>query len=160
MVSLHYHHGYIRFIATWNYMKASVVCPCKDSGGQCTICRPDGSHVGAIPKKKGLYCVAHNQSEEVNSPDEELSLDQFHRWMGHISARVTWKLIEKGFVTGIQLKLTSSGEPYFCKSCMYAKATWKPVLKTCDGECTTKFGNKIYSDLWGAAPVATKGGKK
>ena len=48
------------------------------SGGQCIIQGPDGSHIGAIPKTKGLYHVAHDQPEEANLADEELSLDQFH----------------------------------------------------------------------------------
>ena len=29
-----------------------------------------------------------------------------------------------------------------------------------NGECANKFSDEIHSDLWGPAPVATKGGKK
>lgn len=99
------------------------------SGGQCTIQGPDGSHIGAIPKTKGLYCVVHDQLEQANSADEELSLDQFHCRMGHISAGVACKLVKKGFVTGVHLELTPTGDSFFCESCIYAKATRKPILK-------------------------------
>ena len=130
------------------------------SGSKCTIQGPNGNHIGAIPKTKGLYRVVHDQLESVNSVDEQLSLDQFHRRMGHISVEVARKLVEKGFVTGVRLEPTPSGEPFFCESCVYAKATRKPVPKVRDGERATKFGEEIHTDLWGPAPIATKGGKK
>ena len=34
------------------------------------------------------------------------------------------------------------------------------VPKVRDGECATKFGGDVHTDLWGLTPVATKGGKK
>ena len=79
--------------------------------------------------------------------------------MEHILAGVTRCLVEKGLVTGVCLEPTSSGD-YFCELCVYAKATQKPIPKACEGECATKFGNKVYSNLWGPAPVKTKGGRK
>ena len=99
------------------------------SGGQCIICRPDGTHIGAIPKTKGLYCVAHDEPDEVNSVDEKLTLDQFHCRMGHISVGVAQKLVDKGYITGVCLESTPAGKPFFCESCIYAKATRKPVPK-------------------------------
>ena len=80
--------------------------------------------------------------------------------MGHISVEVARKLVEKGFVTGVRLEPTPSGEPFFCESCVYAKATRKPVPKVRDGKHATKFGEEIHTDLWGPAPITTKGGKK
>ena len=116
--------------------------------------------MGAVLKTKGLYHVAHNEPKTAHVADEELTLDQFHCRMGHISVGAACCLVKNGFVTGICLELTSSGEPFFCESCAYAKATQKPILKTCEGKCATKFGDEVYSDLWGLAPVKTKGGKK
>lgn len=107
-------------------------------------------------KTKGLYHVAHDQPKEANSADEELSLDQFHHRMGHILTGVARKLVEKGFVTGVHLESTASSGPFFCESCVYAKATQKLVPKLRDGECANKFGDEIHSDLWGPAPVATR----
>ena len=97
---------------------------------------------------------------KLNTINEELTLNQFHRQMGHVSAGVAHKLVEKGFVTGVRLEPTPSGKPFFCESCVYAKATRKPVPKIRDGERAMKFGDEIHTDLWGPAPVATKGGKK
>ena len=99
------------------------------SGGQCTIHGPDGTHIGAIPKTKGLYHVAHDEPNKVNSVNKKLTLDQFHRQMGHISVGVAQKLVDKGYITGVCLESTPAGEPFFCESCVYAKATRKPVPK-------------------------------
>ena len=33
------------------------------------------------------------------------------------------------------------------------------VVKTRQGERATEFGAEVHSDLWGPAPVATKGGR-
>jgi len=80
--------------------------------------------------------------------------------MGHISAGVAHCLVENGFVTGIRLEPTSLEEPFFCELCVYAKATQKPILKTREGEHATKFGDEVYSNLWGPDPVEIKGGRK
>ena len=59
----------------------------------------------------------------------------------------------------MRLETTPDGEPHFCESCVYAKATHKPVAKAREGEHATKFGGEIHSNLWGLAPVAMKAGK-
>ena len=123
------------------------------SGGKCTIHGPDGNHIDDILKLKGLYRVIHDQPEYVNSAEEELTLDQFHHRMGHISLGVAHNLVEKGFVTSVCLESTPAGEFYFCKCCVYAKATQKSVPKICDGKHTTSFGDEVHSDLWGLADV-------
>ena len=130
------------------------------SGGKCTIKGPNGQRFGAVPKTKGLYRVAHDEPESAHVADEELTLDQFHRRMGHISTGVARRLVDKGFVTGVRLEPTPSGDPFFCESCVYAKATRKPVPKVREGERATKFGDEVHSDLWGPAPIETKGGRK
>ena len=80
--------------------------------------------------------------------------------MGHISMGIVHCLVNQGFITGVCLKLLSSGDPFFCESCVYAKVTWKSVPKAREGECATTFGGEVHSDLWGPAPVKTKGGRK
>ena len=100
------------------------------ANGKCTIQGPEGECIGAIPKTgRGLYRVAH-EPEMANIAIEVLTLDQFHRRMGHISTEVARKLVDNGFVTGVRLETTPSGEPHFCESCVYAKATRKPVAKS------------------------------
>ena len=127
-------------------------------GRKCTIKGPDGKRVGTVPKTKGLYRVVHNEPETAHAADEELTLDQFHHRMGHILMGVAHRLVKNGFVTGVSLELTPSGNPFFCESCVYAKVTWKPIPKAHKGEQATKFGDEVHSDLWGPAPVKMKGG--
>ena len=85
-------------------------------------------------------------------------MDQLHRWMGHISLGIAKKLISEGFVTGVHLVSTGTAE-IFCKSCVYAKATQKSIPKVREGKCAKKFGEEVHSNLWGPAPVETKGGR-
>ena len=130
------------------------------SGGKCTITGPDGKRVGAVPKNYcGLYWVDH-ESESASTAEEVLTIDQFHCHLGHISVTAARKLANDGFITGLQLETTPSGNKFFCESCVYAKSTRKPVAKARKGERATEFGAEIHSDVWGPAPVATKGGKR
>ena len=97
--------------------------------------------------------------EEANAVDETLTLEQLHHRMGHISPVIAKRLIENNFVTGVKLESTSSGDPFFCKSCVYTKATWKIIPKAREGERANVFAGEVHSDLWGPAPVKTKGKK-
>ena len=76
-----------------------------------------------------IYKVEHEEEEIAGAAEEELTLDQFHHCMGHISPEVARKLVKDGMVTGVQLKYTPYGKLFFCSSCVYAKATQKQVLK-------------------------------
>ena len=112
------------------------------AGGKCVLTGPNGDHVGMIPKtSKGLYRVEH-ESEAANTAEEKLTLMQFHRRMGHISVDTARKLVMKGFVTGVCLDENRNDENFFCESCVYAKATRKPILKVRQGERATQ----IYGD--------------
>jgi hypothetical protein len=129
------------------------------SGGKCTIMGPDGEQVGEVPKNPhGLYCVDH-EPESASTAEEVLTLDQLHCCLGHISPDSARRLAQNSFITGLHLESTAMGNKFFCKSCVYVKATWKPVVKARRGERATKFGAEVHSDLWGPALVATKGGK-
>ncbi|PPQ83602.1 hypothetical protein CVT26_001384 [Gymnopilus dilepis] len=128
--------------------------------GKLVITDPDGVKVGEVPRTaKGLYRVEH-EGEEANPAEETLTLDQFHRRMGHISPFIAQKLVDNGFVTGVRLESTPSGEPFFCESCVYAKATRKSVPKQREGERAKEFGGEVHSDVWGPSPVESKGGKR
>ena len=130
-------------------------------GRRCTICGPMGEHIGAVPKvRQGLYHMAHGEPLAANSAKKVLISDQFHCQMGHISSGIMQCLVEKEFETGICLEPMLSGDPVFCKSCMYAKATCKSVLKACESDCAKIFGEEVHSNCWGPAPVENKGGKQ
>ena len=96
----------------------------------------------------------------AHAAEEELTLDKFHCHMGHISMGVAHRLVDQGFITRVHLESSSSGDSFFCESCVYAKATQKSVSKACEGKRATTFGGKIHSDLWGPAPVEMKGERK
>jgi len=103
---------------------------------------------------------AYEEPIAVNSAKEVLTLDQFYHRMGHISPGVAHHLVKKGFVTSVRLEPMPSGDPVFCESCVYAKATQKSVPKAREGKCAKIFDEKVYSDLWGPAPVESKEGKR
>ena len=90
--------------------------------------------------------------------EETLTLDLLHRRLGHISPKSAQKLINNGFITGLRLE-SSPNADFFCESCVYAKATRKSVPKTQEGKCAKEFSGEIHSDVWGPAPVESKGGK-
>ena len=116
--------------------------------------------MGEVPKnKRGLYRVEHS-IQTANVVTEELTLDQLHRRLGHISSASARKLVSDGLVTGVFLDLTDPVKPIFCESCIYAKSSRKPMSKVHEGERATEFGGEIHSNLWGLAPVESKGGKK
>jgi hypothetical protein len=125
------------------------------AGGKCTICDGNGETIGQVPKSgKGLYKVVHEDSDSSFAATENLTVMELHHRMGHISPVIAKKLVDNGLVTGVRLD-GSSGNIVFCKSCVYAKATCKPVPKVHEGERATKFDGEIHSDLWGPAPVVT-----
>jgi hypothetical protein len=128
--------------------------------GKCVIRGRNGKLVGTIQKTgRGLYRVS-KELESANLAADVLTLEQFHRRMGHIAPETARRLVTGGLVTGVKLELSPSSEPFFCESCTYAKATRKAIPKTREGTRASNFGDEIHSDLWGPAPVATKAGKR
>ena len=129
-------------------------------GGKCTIRDANKEVVGVVPKiAMRIYKVEHEEGV-ANEAEERLTLGCFHRRMGHVSPDVAHKLVRDQLVTGVRLEYTPYGRPFFCASCVYAKATRKPVPKMREGERAEVFSGEIHSDLWGPAPVESKGGKR
>ena len=127
--------------------------------GKCVIRGPDGEKVGEVMKvERKVYRVEHREGE-VNAAEKVLSLEHFHRCMGHISFQTTKSLIKNKHITGVQLEYTPSDHKIFCESCVYAKATRKAVPDIREGERAVEFGGEVHSDLWGKSPVESKGGK-
>jgi len=129
--------------------------------GICTICDPADDVIGQIPKsEQGLYHVIHeHNSGSANSAVETITVMELHRCMGHITPSVAYCLAENGLVSGVKVDL-SSGEKVFCKLCVYAKATRKPIAKERQGEQAKEFAGEVHTDLWGPAPVETFGGRR
>ena len=128
-------------------------------GGKCIIRGPDGEKVGEVLRAlRKVYRVEHVVGEAGTSK-KVLSLDRFHRCMGHISFETAKTLINNKLVTGVRLEYTPSSQKLFCESCIYAKATRKSVPKAREGESASELGGEVHSDLWGKSPVESKGGK-
>ncbi|KIJ05997.1 hypothetical protein PAXINDRAFT_92645, partial [Paxillus involutus ATCC 200175] len=81
-----------------------------------------------------------------------ITVMELHRRMGHIAPSAARRFAEKGLVSGLKVN-TSSDELTFCESCVYAKATRKPIAKVREGERAKEVGGLVFSDLWGPAPV-------
>ena len=114
------------------------------SSGKCIIRDAQGETIGSIPKiRHGLYKVVQDEYISANAVEETLTLNQFHRRMGHISPKTAHHLIEKGLVTGIHLEPNGDQE-FFCESCVYAKATHLSVPKNREGSRTIKFSDKVH----------------
>src|SRR5882757_27707 len=128
--------------------------------GVCTIYDPTSDVVGRVPKStRGLYRVVHGLPGDVSASAETISVMELHRRMGHISPSVARRLAENGLVSGVKVDL-SSGENVYCESCVYAKATRKPIAKEREGERAKEFADEVHTDLWGPAPVETFGGRR
>ena len=128
-------------------------------GGKCTIRDVNREVIVVVPKTAmRVYKVEHEDME--NGVEEHLTLDKLHRCLGHISPDTVRKLVREKMVTGVQLEYTPFGRHFFCTSCIYAKATQKPVPKMREGERVDAFGGGVHSDVWGPAPVESKGGRR
>jgi hypothetical protein len=141
-------------------MGTETECPLTFGGGKCGINDPNGVIIGEVPKnQKGLYRVEHDL-ETADVATEELTLEQFHRRMGHIFPKSARTLVSRGLVTGVFLDLTDPVSPFFCESCVYAKSSRKLISKVREGERAVEFGGEVHSDLWGPAPVESREGKR
>ena len=128
-------------------------------GGKCVLVGEDGVEVGVVPKTSTrVYRVDHEQAV-ANAAEERLTLDKLHRRMGHISLDAARKLLKDNMITGVRLEYSPT-KNFFCASCVYAKATRKAAPKLRESERADVFGGEVHSDLWGKAPVESKGGKQ
>ena len=125
--------------------------------GFCMIRRSDGETIGQIPRTlKGLYRVVH-EHETANATDETVTVMELHQRYGHIAPSVACWLVENGLVGGLKFDESKDGGT-FCESCVYAKATHKPIAKIQEGERSKEVGTLVWSDVWGPTPKETLGG--
>ena len=77
--------------------------------------------------------------------------------MGHIAPNTAKNLIQKGLVTGLELK--DSPTPFtHCSSCIYVKAQCKSVPIVHEGAHATEYGAEVHTDVWGPSKIATLAG--
>ena len=127
--------------------------------GKCVLRGPDDQLVGEVARNsRRIYKVEHEEGI-ANPAVETLTLQQLHRRLGHPSVQVTRDLLKKGMAIGLRLEYTPHGTPFFCDSCIYAKAIRKAVSNLRGGKRAEVFGGEVHSDLWGKSPLMSKGGK-
>ncbi|KAF8229726.1 hypothetical protein L208DRAFT_1154872, partial [Tricholoma matsutake] len=122
---------------------------CLFGNRHCEIHRSDGELVGVIPKRQALYQVIRDvekPSAHAVKPTEIMVMD-LHCCMGHITPHAARELVTKGLVTG--LKIIPSKEPEECEACIKAKLTHQEIPKVHQGERATRFGEEVWSDMWG-----------
>ena len=127
--------------------------------GKCFIRGPDGKKIGeALKESRKVYRVEHIEGE-ASVAEKVLTLECFHRCMGHISFQTAKQLVKNKYITGIRLEYTPADHKIFCESCIYAKATRKSVPDIREGNRAVEFGGEVHSDLWGKFPIESKSGK-
>src|SRR6202522_3225275 len=122
----------------------------------CRIYDKGRDVIGIIQLKNGLYRVFSTrplEGEYAGKARVEVSIDEFHRRLGHVSHERARMLVSKGLVEGVELDLAS--KPSVCESCEWAKGERKAITRVHEGQRTTEIGGEIHSDLWGPAPVET-----
>jgi hypothetical protein len=128
----------------------------------CRISSPAGIAIGMIQKSAcGLYCAIGDQDSPVEEAEEDstaaivpkLTIIKLHWRLRNIAPTAAKKLVENGLVKGITMRQEGNNIT-FCDSCMYARASQKPMPKACNNEdCAKVFGEEIHSDMWGPTPV-------
>ena len=89
---------------------------------------------------------------------KKVTFGELHHHMGHIAPNTAKNLIQKGLVTGLELK--DSPTPFtHCSSCIYVKAQCKSVPIVCKWVCATEYGAEVHTDVWGPSKIATLAGR-
>jgi hypothetical protein len=70
--------------------------------------------------------------------------------MGHISHNVIHNAVTSSLIVGVNLDPKS--EPTFCETCVKAKIPHLPFSKASSTHATV-YGERVWSDVWGLAPV-------
>jgi hypothetical protein len=98
----------------------------------------------------------HAKTETATAAKTKMTLSKLHRCLGHISPAAARDIVRLGMVEGIDLDMHSKAE--FCEPCARAKATRKPFPKKSLTRAT-RYGEHVFSDVWGPAQVKTIGGR-
>ena len=113
---------------------------------------PKGEQVSCIPYMQGhLYKIVH-ALDSANAV-ELVSVMEWHCCLGHIVVKNAHKLIESGAV--IRIKLDPSSQEGDCDVCIFIHATCLPVPKVQISSPAPNFGDKVHTDVWGLATIAT-----
>jgi hypothetical protein len=85
-----------------------------------------------------------------------ISISVLHHHMGHISHTAVQHTVNSGLVTGVEIDLKSA--PSFCETCVRAKINRLPFPNELSTWATV-YGERVWSDVWGPAPIKSLGHK-
>lgn len=92
----------------------------------------------------------------INPSNKSCSLNIWHKRCAHINAGTVYKCINSNIVLGVP---EVKKELVSCHDCILGKLKREP-FKRLKGVTTTRPLQLLYADLWGPAPVISKGGAK
>ena len=120
--------------------------------GMCQIMNKNACTVATIPHSDGLYRITTSkEANYTNISSSQISINDAHWKLGHISCEAIKHAILKGYIAGIELDPES--KPEFCEACAKAKLVREPFLKESKTRAA-KYGERVHWDLWG--PVVVK----
>ena len=100
-----------------------------------------------------------HEHETANAAAETVMVMELHCRYRHIALSVAHCLVENRLVSRLKFDDTKDGGT-FCESCVYVKATHKPIAKIREGERSKEVSALVWLDVWGPTPVETLGGKR
>ena len=113
---------------------------------------PQGERVGCIPCMQGcLYKMVH-MLDSANTVEPILVME-WHRCLGYIMVKNAHKLVESGAI--VRIELDPSSQEGDCNTCIFMCATHLPMPKVQISPPAQNFGDKVHTDVWGLAMIAT-----
>jgi len=120
---------------------------------------PRSAQLGQVPVVGGLYRVEHLIKHEsaASASADTLTMQDFHRRMGHISPTVARSMIEKGMVEGVNwMSQVRLGRVTPASMGKRTGTNWEDSR---DVEAKN-IGEEVHSDVWGPSPVKTINGRE
>jgi transposase InsO family protein len=126
---------------------------------------------GTFSQKSGLYVlncpsarVTHSKPASLPTTPSALyakrvpDLETWHRRLGHCNNQTIIDMARDNVAKGMPIDLSDS--PPTCDSCVLGKQTRSPVPKTRQGSKATSPLERVFVDLCGPMPVASRSGHK
>ncbi|KAI0370318.1 hypothetical protein BV20DRAFT_944697, partial [Pilatotrama ljubarskyi] len=133
----------------------------------CHLTMPAGNKLTPVAEQNGLYPLHGTRPTTTPQVAETtattLSDLEFHRRMGHAYPPILHQMVAHGVITGVDLE---GAEVKFCDICQQAKQTLRcattraPFPKERSSPPSTRYGQRVHSDVWGKAQVQTWDGKQ
>ncbi|KAF7782993.1 hypothetical protein Agabi119p4_2369 [Agaricus bisporus var. burnettii] len=128
-------------------------------GDSATVRNHTGNIALVAVKENGLYVVPPTgvHVNVVQSKRKAVSLEVWHRRLGHISVEVIKRMLKEDLVDGLSIA-GSMEMKGLCEDCIFGKHTSHPYNNPASPENHPL--KRVYIDLWGPSPVQSAGGQR